>query len=53
VERETATAADLGGRATPLFFINQRFLVGAQPFDVFQKVIDGELNAVKAERKKA
>jgi protein-disulfide isomerase len=52
VERETATAADLGGRGTPLFFINQRFLVGAQPFDVFQKVIDGELNAVKAERKK-
>jgi protein-disulfide isomerase len=40
----------LGGRGTPLFFINQRLLVGAQPFDVFQKLIDEELKVVKSEK---
>jgi protein-disulfide isomerase len=50
VERETASAAHLGGRGTPLFFINQRLLIGAQPFDVFQKLIDEELKVVKSEK---
>ena len=48
VERETASAAHLGGRGTPLFFVNQRLLVGAQPFDAFQKLVDEELQVVKA-----
>jgi protein-disulfide isomerase len=43
IERETATAMYLGGRGTPLFFINQRILPGAQPYIVFQKVIEDEL----------
>ena len=36
-------AVDLGIRSTPTFFINGIALVGAQPLDVFQQVIDKEL----------
>lgn len=45
IERETATAIYLGGRGTPLFFINQKFLPGAQPFSLFEKIIQEELAA--------
>jgi protein-disulfide isomerase len=45
VERETQAAANLGGRGTPLFIVNQRPLVGAQPYVVFQKMIDEELKS--------
>jgi protein-disulfide isomerase len=47
VERETATAAYLGGRGTPLFFINDKLIPGAQPYSVFQKIIEQELAAAK------
>ena len=50
IERETATATYLGGRGTPLFFVNQKLLPGAQPYSIFQKVIEEELAAVKAKR---
>ncbi len=43
VEGETATAAFLGVRGTPAFFINGRLLVGAQPFEAFRTVIGEEL----------
>ncbi len=43
VQGETAVAAFLGGRGTPTFFVNGRLLVGAQPFEVFQAVIEEEL----------
>jgi protein-disulfide isomerase len=33
----------LGARGTPAFFINGRFLSGAQPIDRFKEVIDDEL----------
>lgn len=36
-------AADLGVRSTPTFFINGIAIVGAQPFEVFQQVIEKEL----------
>lgn len=36
-------AANLGVRSTPTFFVNGIPLVGAQPFDVFQNLIDQEL----------
>lgn len=36
-------AAGLGVRSTPTFFINGLAVVGAQPFEVFQQVIDLEL----------
>jgi protein-disulfide isomerase len=53
VERETMTAAYLGGRGTPMFFVNQKLLIGAQPFEVFQQVIEEELQAGKAKKKPA
>lgn len=51
VERETAAAVGLGGRGTPFFIVNQRFLVGAQPYVVFQKTIEEELESTKAKKK--
>jgi protein-disulfide isomerase len=45
IERETATAIYLGGRGSPIFFINQRLSPGAQPYSVFQKFIEEELAA--------
>lgn len=50
IARETATAAYLGGRGTPLFFVNQKLLPGAQPYSLFQKIIAEELAAVNAKR---
>ena len=38
---------NLGVDGTPAFFINGRSLVGAQPFAVFQKVIEEELSRQK------
>jgi protein-disulfide isomerase len=45
VEGETAVAASLGARGTPTFFVNGRLMVGAQPFEVFQSVINDELGS--------
>ena len=53
VERETLTAAHLGGRGTPMFFVNDKLLIGAQPFEVFQQAIEGELKAVSVKKKSA
>ena len=50
VEGETAVAAFLGARGTPTFFVNERLLVGAQPFKVFQSVINEELKSKKRSR---
>ncbi len=47
IDRETATAQYLGGRGTPLFFVNQKLLPGAQPYSLFQKIIDDELKMIK------
>ena len=41
------TAAKFGARGTPAFFINGRFLSGAQPFPAFKKLIDEELAKAK------
>lgn len=43
VEGETAIAALLGARGTPAFFLNGQMLVGAQPFEIFEAVIEKEL----------
>ena len=43
VEGETAIGAFLGARGTPAFFLNGQLLVGAQPFDVFESLIEEEL----------
>ena len=44
--------AQLGARGTPAFFINGRFLSGAQPVANFKKVIDEEIKRADAELKK-
>lgn len=53
VEGETAIGAFLGARGTPAFFLNGQMLVGAQPFEVFESLIEQELKKViPSERKK-
>lgn len=54
VEGETAVGASLGARGTPTFFVNGRLLVGAQPLEVFQTVINEELkvHSVRERQKK-
>ncbi len=43
VQSDFDFAANLGVRSTPTFFINGIAVVGAQPFEVFQQVIEKEL----------
>lgn len=43
VEADFAYASELGVRSTPTFFINGLAVVGAQPFEVFEQIIDMEL----------
>ncbi len=45
VRDNTASGDRLGVSATPAFFVNGRFMAGAQPFEAFQRVIDEELRA--------
>ena len=40
VSQESAYGQSLGVRGTPTFFVNGQLLVGAQPFEAFQKVFD-------------
>ncbi|GAB4327351.1 MAG: thioredoxin domain-containing protein [Dehalococcoidia bacterium] len=43
VEQDLGSAAELGVRGTPTFFVNGQKVVGAQPFDVFSRLIDAEV----------
>ncbi len=43
VQKDQRELAQVGARGTPAFFINGRFLSGAQPIDRFKAVIDQEL----------
>ena len=43
VDADVAAAEAVGVNGTPAFFINGRAIDGAQPFDVFKRVIDDEL----------
>ncbi|HHH26768.1 MAG TPA: hypothetical protein ENK57_00230 [Polyangiaceae bacterium] len=43
VDEDIALARKVGARGTPAFFVNGRFLSGAQPEAAFAKVIDEEL----------
>ena len=43
VQHDVEEAQSLGAEGTPAFFINGRFLNGAQPLEAFVKVIDEEL----------
>jgi protein-disulfide isomerase len=43
IESDAREAALLGVTGTPSFFVNGRFLSGAQPFESFKRLIDEEL----------
>jgi protein-disulfide isomerase len=43
IDADLDLAEDLQASGTPNFFINGRHLVGAQPFEKFQKIIDEEI----------
>jgi protein-disulfide isomerase len=43
VDADAQQAAKLGVTGTPAFFINGRYLSGAQPFEAFKRIIDEEL----------
>jgi protein-disulfide isomerase len=43
VDADYSFASELGVRSTPTFFINGLAVVGAQPFEVFEQIIDMEL----------
>ncbi len=48
VKAHQAQGTTLGARGTPAFFVNGRFLSGAQPFEAFKTLIDEEMK--KAEK---
>ena len=52
IKKQQSQGATLGARGTPAFFINGRFLSGAQPVDAFKKVIDEEMKKANALEKK-
>ena len=43
VDADVKQAADVGARGTPAFFINGRFLSGAQPLEAFKTLVDTEI----------
>ena len=49
IKAEQTQGAVVGARGTPAFFINGRFLSGAQPLEAFEKTIDAAL--VEARKK--
>ncbi|WPB81438.1 thioredoxin domain-containing protein [Archangium violaceum] len=48
IDRDQTLAGKLGANGTPAFFINGRFLSGAQPIDNFKGLIDEELGKAEA-----
>lgn len=57
IKADQAMAAKLGARGTPAFFINGRFLSGAQPLPKFKEIIEDEIKraekAIKSGVKKS
>jgi protein-disulfide isomerase len=49
VQADSAAGTRAGANGTPSFFINGRSVVGAQPFEQFQTVIDDELHRGEAQ----
>ncbi|MBA3873027.1 MAG: DsbA family protein [Anaerolineae bacterium] len=43
IKKEVVDAQNLGVNATPAFFVNGRFISGAQPYNFFASYIDAEL----------
>ncbi len=43
VQKQTELARQLGVQSTPAFLINAQAMLGAQPFENFQQVIEAQL----------
>ncbi len=43
IKKQQSQGTTLGARGTPAFFVNGRFLSGAQPFEAFKGLIDEEM----------
>ena len=43
IKKQQSQGSTLGARGTPAFFVNGRFLSGAQPFEAFKALIDEEM----------
>jgi protein-disulfide isomerase len=48
IQADAAAGAKIGARGTPAFFINGKFLSGAQPYEMFKAKIDEELKSASA-----
>ncbi len=48
IEADAAAGKKIGATGTPAFFINGKFLSGAQPFETFKARIDAELESARA-----
>jgi protein-disulfide isomerase len=48
IQADSDAGAKIGARGTPAFFINGKFLSGAQPFEAFKAKIDTELASADA-----
>jgi protein-disulfide isomerase len=48
IEEDQKVSMQLGARGTPAFFVNGRFLSGAQPQPAFEALIDEEMKKAKA-----
>ncbi len=48
IDADTQDAKKVGATGTPAFFVNERFLSGAKPFEAFKVVIDKELATKKS-----
>ena len=48
IDADEAEARALGVTGTPAFFVNGRFVSGAQPLDAFMRLVDEELPKAKA-----
>ncbi len=45
VQSETSAGQQVGVRSTPTFLVNGQPVIGAQPFEVFEQVIEEKLGA--------
>ena len=52
IEGDSKTANQVGADGTPAFFVNGRFISGAQPFEAFKPVIDEQIEKANAALKK-
>ncbi len=48
IKQQQQQGSTLGARGTPAFFVNGRFLSGAQPFEAFKALIDEEMKKADA-----